>query len=509
MNTQQDELLCRYLDSQLTEVEKKQLHDLLRNSAEARKKLRMLAAISEGLAGREFLEQPKIKQAQAPLKNSIIPWLITAASLILALSGWMHIIPQEQIKAQVQTKPQSALPFIALLVDQAGAEFTNNMAPDGIRFHKGKHQLKRGIIHLRFANGADVVMRAPATFEINDSFNMRVHNGKIWAMAPPSAQGFTIATPGIDYEDLGTEFTISVNGQTGASQLDVINGQVDAKNPKSKQLISSVTEGKSLHFLEGEVSHSLYKNVESHPSPSDIGFIRWELESAHFGKEDPSLIGYYPFNESKILQNKAPHALSSNGQIHGARWVSGRWPNKRALLFDRDSDFVELSIPGEFQELTFSTWLKLDHIDYTLNSIFNSNSWDLGDVHWNIHRHGSLSLGYKGMHFTTRKSLKTIPINQWVHLAGSLSKKTGESLVYINGELAEIRSFESKNSLINPGLGRIGNWLMGNRKDKAPLRGLRGRVDEFCIWKRALNQEEIRALIEKGKPSALWSIENQ
>ena len=163
---------------------------------------------------------------------------------------------------------------------------------------------------------------------------------------------------------------------------------------------------------------------------------------------------------SESLQNEAPHALTSDGQIHGARWVSGRWPNKRALLFDRDSDFVELNIPGEFQELTFSTWIKLDHINHTLNSIFNSNSWDMGDVHWNIHRNGSLSLGYKGARPTTNMSFKTLPTNQWVHLAGTLSKRSGKSCIYINGELTEIRDLETK-QVINNILQKRQNSLLG------------------------------------------------
>ncbi|WDE97179.1 FecR domain-containing protein [Lentisphaera profundi] len=503
MTPQQDQLFCRYFDGRLTEKDKNELQELLRKSSEARKKLRMLATVSEGLANHDFNDKALPLITKNSRQNTFIPWTVAAVAIFVACFSW---VDSHQPQAKPLDPPDS---FIALLVDQAGAEFTDNNAPNGIRFKKGPHQLKNGTIHLRFANGADVVMKAPASFEIEDGFNMRLHHGKIWAMAPPSAQGFTVATPGIDYEDLGTEFTISVDSKTGASQLFVVDGQVDARDPHSKKLLSSVTEGKSLQFTEGKLTHKSSIIPEPYPNPGDIGFLRWELESAEFGKNDPDLIAFYPFNESESLQNEAPHALTSDGQIHGARWVSGRWPNKRALLFDRDSDFVELNIPGEFQELTFSTWIKLDHINHTLNSIFNSNSWDMGDVHWNIHRNGSLSLGYKGARPTTNMSFKTLPTNQWVHLAGTLSKRSGKSCIYINGELTEIRDLETKDSSIKPGLGRIGNWFMGDRKDKAPIRGLRGKIDEFAIWKRSLNQEEIKALVEKGKPSALWSIANQ
>ena len=52
MTPYEDQLLCRYLDGNLREEEKEALQDLLRNSAEARKRLRLLATVTEGISGR-------------------------------------------------------------------------------------------------------------------------------------------------------------------------------------------------------------------------------------------------------------------------------------------------------------------------------------------------------------------------------------------------------------------------------------------------------------------------
>ncbi|MEL6107877.1 MAG: hypothetical protein AAFU85_17770 [Planctomycetota bacterium] len=105
-----------------------------------------------------------------------------------------------------------------------------------------------------------------------------------------------------------------------------------------------------------------------------------------------NLIAYYPFAKSDILTNTASHPVASDGRIEGAPWVSGRWPGKHALLFDRATDFVELDVPGEYDALTFSAWIKLDGLGTYLNSIFNSNGLDPGDIHWDIASDGKMML---------------------------------------------------------------------------------------------------------------------
>jgi len=495
---QEEQLLCKYLDGRLTEEDKDRLQDVLRNSAEARKKLRMLATVTEGLSGQEAV--PELTHVSR--NNALIPWGIAAAATIMAIIAWVDTpLPAPH-------SPATSDSFLALLVNEAGAEFSDANAPDGIRFKQGRHELNQGSIHLRFANGADVVLKAPALFEINDGFHMRLHHGKIWAMAPPGAQGFTVATPGVDYEDLGTEFAISVDRDTGASQLHVLDGQVDVKHPDSKKLLSSVTGGQSLEFAEGKATQIDTPDLKSYPRPNSIGLLRWEQQRAEWGGKDKDLIAYYPFVKSEALKNEALNSSSSDGEIHGARWVTGRWSGKHALLFDRDTDFVELDISGEYEEMTFSAWVKLDRLEHNHSSVFNSNGWDMGDVHWTIHRPGIMAIGAKG--FMAPKGslgtrLKMIPTDQWVHIAASLSSESGESCLYLNGELAGTRELTPE-ELIRPGLGRIGNWFKGDRKDGAPMRAMRGKMDELAVWKRALTQDEIKQQVESGKPNTLWSI---
>jgi hypothetical protein len=52
----------------------------------------------------------------------------------------------------------------------------------------------------------------------------------------------------------------------------------------------------------------------------------------------------------------------------------------------------------------------------------------------------------------------------------------------------------------------MGDWLRRVDWAHAPQRGLRGRIDEFAVWRRALSQDELRALVTAGRPSLLSSV---
>jgi hypothetical protein len=66
--------------------------------------------------------------------------------------------------------------------------------------------------------------------------------------------------------------------------------------------------------------------------------------------------------------------------------VTGRGPGKRALQFERSGDNAALTIPGEFQQVTFAAWLKTDRLENTVNAVMNSTGSWAGSVHWQLDR---------------------------------------------------------------------------------------------------------------------------
>ena len=149
----------------------------------------------------------------------------------------------------------------------------------------------------------------------------------------------------------------------------------------SPELLSPVTSGQTMRYTNDQWQQADAPREDEFPVPGEIGFVRWQEWRRDFIK-DPSLVAFYSFSHNpdapETLVNDA--GIATDGTIQGARWVSGRWPGKDALLFDRDNDYVDLTISGEYDEITLSFWVKVDRLDYEYNALLNSNGWDPGDL---------------------------------------------------------------------------------------------------------------------------------
>src|SRR5439155_26959959 len=89
----------------------------------------------------------------------------------------------------------------------------------------------------------------------------------------------------------------------------------------------------------------------------------------------------------------------------------------------------------------------------------------------------------------------------WVHLAVVLDGEAKRVLHYVNG-----RPVSEKVLRMNPpfriGAAELGNWSARGFLDNNPslIRNFSGAMDEFCLFSRSLNADEIRALYSEGKP---------
>ena len=448
-------------------------------------------------SGEAVKPQQGLKKPSATWR--ILPWAI-AATVTLAL-----VIMQSPLM-WTEDSPMPESESFGLLVDEAGAEFAKGFGPEKGRLDEREYRLESGKIHFRLSNGADVVMRAPAAFRLRDAFHLELLRGSLRAIIPPTAEGFTVGAPEVEYEDLGTEFGVTVDDRSGASRIHVFDGQVNAKDASSSQLLSSITSGQTMQFAGEDWERANPPGAGEYPVPGEIGMTRWETWRRQFVK-DPSLVAFYSFVEDpdtpELLANEIAEAneVVSDGSIKGARWVSGRWPGKSALLFDRDDDEVAFTIPGELEELTLSFWVKVDRLDYEYNALINSRSWEPGDLHFQIKRTGYAWANVNGRK-GERPDISGDPIlrNRWQHVVGVISPEAIKT--YVNGKLV----WEQKRQVqtaIAPGTCSLGNWLDIPGKYQPTRRALKGRMDEVAIWNRALGQEEIQAHFESGRPSLL------
>ncbi|QDT64693.1 LamG domain-containing protein [Calycomorphotria hydatis] len=435
-------------------------------------------------------------------------WVISLlAVFVLMISGGLYWA--------LKSKPggeDASVQYLAMIVDEAEAEFTADRETDFNELNAGTYELTTGAIHLRFVNGAELLIDAPAKFDLIDSLRCRLYYGNLRAIVPPSAHLFTVSANEFDFEDIGTEFGLHVERESGVGSLHVFDGQVNVRRSGSNELLADVLGGESVECRGGKSTPVERDPSDSFPIPGDVGYRRWNAESRSL-LADPDLIAFFPFRQSSEHPDVLMNACNEDGrespvshaQIVGARWVGGRWPGKQALLFDRVADYAELEVDGEFQELSLAAWVLIDRVDQTRQAIFNSNGWERGDVHLQVNR---LSYPYATVCETRKEGLhdnywnKTqVPMRNWFHLAATISLPDQMSYIYTNGKLTGKYPLYEDGE-IRPGTCRIGNWL--KTVDFAPIRKLNGRIDELAIWKRALTSNEIQSELRRGQPDMLW-----
>jgi hypothetical protein len=191
----------------------------------------------------------------------------------------------------------------------------------------------------------------------------------------------------------------------------------------------------------------------------------------------------------------------------GCQRAEGRWREKTALEFQSVNDRVRLAVPNEFRAMTLSVWVCLKGLDREFNSLFMSDGFDPGTIHWLIRRDGVLGLTVFGPRFGKFQILASPPVaslenlGMWQHLAVVIDGRAQEVVHYVNG------SPVSRHALnIGPpfrvGSAELGNWNARSASNPEPslIRNLGGSLDEFELFSRALNDAEIRELYLKGKP---------
>lgn len=219
-----EELFNRLVDGLASNADERTLAKLLHGSAEVRRAYREFMALHSSLhwdyvaaAGPE-LPTPPVAPMPSPAKRAA--WFaafgagVLLASAVAVALFMLRPVPQttpEQSASQPKPDGPKADAIAALLVDGVGAEFAQGRAPDGVRFGSGDYELIKGIVHLRFAQGADMVLVAPARIEVTDAQRTRLVQGQVRVIAPPTAKGFTVATRAANYVDLGTEFGLRVD----------------------------------------------------------------------------------------------------------------------------------------------------------------------------------------------------------------------------------------------------------------------------------------------------------
>lgn len=92
--------------------------------------------------------------------------------------------------------------------------------------------------------------------------------------------------------------------------------------------------------------------------------------------------------------------------------------------------------------------------------------------------------------------------DQWQHFAGIYDSANNKAILYLGGELVKEMDTTGNTKI-------VGDWKLGARvgKNIDDARPFAGLMDDFCIYKRALSQDEIKAIMDGGPqmPSSISS----
>ncbi|MCF6158511.1 MAG: hypothetical protein E3K32_08035 [wastewater metagenome] len=211
----------------------------------------------------------------------------------------------------------------------------------------------------------------------------------------------------------------------------------------------------------------------------------------------------YAFEEGTGSVAADSSGSGNNGIIQGAAWTTGK--AGIGLEFDGVDDSVSVPLMN-FDKVSISAWFykyanDLTHPDTLLSArkwSSKSQAREGFELRFNPHAPDTLQFilvtedsdGTK----TTRIAGKDLihSVGTWYHVTGTYNKNTGKQRLYINGQLAAIRTHPAGNTVVpltyHPDI-KIGY----SRINKGYFHGI---IDDVRIYNRTLNKQSVQDLYE-------------
>jgi hypothetical protein len=524
-----DDAVAAVCHGSASDEQARALNELLRSDAAARDDYILRLEVHSRLASEPDLF-PQANENKLPAtENNILPlqppqrarsrkanWvLVLAACVALLATGWWALRFSHPSERQGTTS--KAVAMLNRVVDAQWNQ--RDDAPRlGAPLEPGWLRLKSGLAQIVFYSGARVVIEGPAEFQLISGSEVSCRSGRLTAEVPPQARGFRVSTPQINVTDLGTVFGLDVKARR--TELHVFKGSVEfqttagAAKQDLKEGVGAVTENsRPARFITADPKAfaSLF-DLQFKSSAADVlRHEQWRAASSRLDA-DPSLLVHFDFQQTDTSEWRLRNAsgrkdAAPDGTIVGCQWTEGRWPDKHALEFRSVNDRVRLSVPGEYESLTLAGWVRVQGLDREINSIFMSDGFESGTVHWSVRHDGVLALtaiGSEPRNHQICTSPPTLTLNQfglWVHLTVVIDGSAKHVIHYLNGVSVSEHALNIKPPF-RVGVGELGNWNAKGfpKDDPFMIRNFGGAMDEFCLFSRALKAEEIRALYSSGKP---------
>ncbi|QDT55106.1 FecR protein [Caulifigura coniformis] len=501
------ELINRYIDHEIEADELAELNGLLRESADSRRefaeRLNLDSALSQSAASLMVSATPLKSTSPALLKRLLnkgrLKWVAVACGLLLVIAGgWQW---RESGRA------------FATVVESIG----DDNPPSGTNLWSEPHLLRTGSVELATPRGAKIVIEAPAEFHFVSVQELWLQRGRISADISPSAKGFTVLTPSGKAIDLGTRFGVDVS-QEGAAEVHVFQGEVVAQSTgsKNRQLL---TTNKAVRLRQEWTGEACDVRLGSFLQAGEIQklseglqagqFLRSQEASARLQK-DSALLTWLDFEPA--VDGASP---KNGANVIGPQVVQGRFPGTAAVDFIDRSDRVELNLNVQVPQFTLLTWVRLNYVDETNNSLYSTDEWGrLGQVHWMTGRNGKVRFAIKsdvnlgvrpeggGVFNAWAETRAILPerVNRWSNLGLVYDSVVGQVSLYVDGK-RETSASVPQGLIAALGSAQIGNWKpLAHFTDANADRRLSGRMDEFAAFSRVFTAEEMESYYESSTP---------
>lgn len=390
-------------------------------------------------------------------------------------------------------------------------------------------RLEKGLMELVFFSGARLAVEGPARFVPRSDLEIEFFEGGAEADVPESAVGFRLVLPDGVITDFGTSFDVRVvEGVT--SRLQVIEGEIEIEPSASRQPSRRMFAGDALGFSAAgsyqtmdfeplAVGDSLDRLAEREDR---VRMARW-LEHGQELAGDPALVTHFQMLpqergalqvENRVQGEGRPKA----GSIISASWSEGRWNGKPALSFRRPADRVRVEIPGEFPRATLVAWARVDGLPRAYNGLFYSEYNIDGEVHWQLSPEGGYFFGVRPpgsdpvSRFHRAESDRVISswaFGSWRMFATTYDSTAREVVHYIDGREVS-RTTLPESVPLRFGRSTLGNFFdpyaeqharHSDLADEWSFRNWTGAIDEFMLFSRVLDPEELARLYQVGEPN--------
>ena len=450
-------------------------------------------------------------------------WIAAAVAVVVLAGVWLSDgetpVPPDPAVANTEEPSDRG---VAVLTRASGlvGEDVAALTP-GATIPPGELSWEAGLLQLEFYGGATVIAEGPATLEVVDDARVVCRSGRLRAHVPEPARGFAVLAPTVELVDLGTEFGIDV-ATNGSTEVHVFDGKVelfDARSNRDQQTRRELTAGDAVALDPDGVAETIDARSEDFVTPLKLNDLtraqrQEQLDDWRTYRDslqtDKRIVAFFPFDhvegDDRTLTGFTAGGATLEGAIVGCEWSEGRWPEKAALQFKRPGDRVRISIPGQFDSLTYATWLRLDGLDRRFNSLLLTDGFSTNAPHWQIRRDGRMILGVRhetaGAHdYLTEPVFNLSRLGQWVHLVTVFDAAAGQVRHYVNGALLTQEPIRpSASGQLTIGSATIGNWsLAGAKHQSTKIRNLNGRIDELVVFGEALSEQEIQHIFQVGR----------